>query len=147
MGGLTNASHAGSQGHPGNHGSGLKQNSIDKVAKEAERKRRSNLIYGCEDMRSIIFLQKKKEQLEDKKNRQSVVDKESRREKTIKGEGKVKESPERDKHTKPNQRFKDKFLYDPKHPIMRFYDTYMLLVIGFSCFSSAYYCAFDFPTE
>lgn len=31
-----------------------KNNTQDKVAKEMERKRRSILIYGCEDMRSVI---------------------------------------------------------------------------------------------
>jgi len=59
MGGNTNASQGGNGG--AGHGNTLKQNSQDKVAKEAERKRRSILLYGCEDMRSQIFLQKKKE--------------------------------------------------------------------------------------
>ena len=31
-----------------------KNNAQDKLAKELERKRRSILIYGCEDMRSVI---------------------------------------------------------------------------------------------
>lgn len=46
-----------------------------------------------------------------------------------------------------HKRCKDYFFIDPKGKFMRTYDAYMLLVIGFSCFSSAYYCAFDFPTE
>jgi hypothetical protein len=99
-------------------------------------------------MNVVLFsLQKKKEQIEVKKNLQSVVDKTDRREKTLKNDDKPKEQKDREKLTKTNTKFKDNFLFEPKHSLMKFYDTYMLLVIGFSCFSSAYYCAFEFPTE
>lgn len=54
---------------------------------------------------------------------------------------------EREQQPPPRTRnWKDYFFIEPTHKLLQFYDTYMLLVIAFSCFSSAYYCAFDFPT-
>lgn len=48
---------------------------------------------------------------------------------------------------KTGTKCKDWFFINPKGNFIKAYDAYMLLVIGYSCFSSAYYCAFDFPTE
>lgn len=41
----------------------------------------------------------------------------------------------------------DHFFLDPQDKLLSTYDTYMVVVIAFSCFSSAYYAAFDFPYE
>lgn len=70
--------------------------------------------------------------------------KEDKTVKKVKGEKKNKDE---DRPARTEKRWKDYLFIDPTNKFLQFYDTYMLLVIAFSCFSSAYYCAFDFPTE
>ena len=41
--------------------------------------------------------------------------------------------------------WKDYFFLDPEKRFLNIFDTYMLLVIAYSCFTSAYYVAFSFP--
>lgn len=48
---------------------------------------------------------------------------------------------------KVEKKWKDYLFLDPKGKFLSSYDTYMLLIITYSCFSSAYYCAFDFPNS
>jgi hypothetical protein len=43
------------------------------------------------------------------------------------------------------KRCKDYFFLSPKDRFLSTWDTVMLLIIAYACFSSAYYCAFDFP--
>ena len=54
---------------------------------------------------------------------------------------------EKQKEKKKQKKFRDWFFHDPKGKLLSYYDTYMLLVIAYSCFSSAYFCAFEFPTD
>lgn len=42
------------------------------------------------------------------------------------------------------KKFKDYFFLSPKDRFLSTWDTMMLMVIAYACFSSAYYCAFDF---
>ena len=41
----------------------------------------------------------------------------------------------------------DYFFLDPHDKMISTFDTYMAVVIAFSCLSSAYYMAFDFPYD
>ena len=51
------------------------------------------------------------------------------------------------KETKKKKRFKDNFFMDPQGTFLSNFDTFMLIVIAYSCFTSAYYVAFEFPTD
>jgi len=42
---------------------------------------------------------------------------------------------------------KDRFWLDPRDKFLSTFDTFMLLIVAYSCFSAAYFTAFDFPTE
>jgi len=42
---------------------------------------------------------------------------------------------------------KDYFFLSPKDRFLSTWDTFMLLIISYACFSSAYYVAFDFPRD
>lgn len=48
---------------------------------------------------------------------------------------------------KKDKRCKDYFFLEPTGRILSTYDTFMLSVITYSCFTSAYYCTFEFPTN
>lgn len=41
--------------------------------------------------------------------------------------------------------FKDRLFIESNSKFIQLFDTYMLLVIAYSCFTSAYYIAFSFP--
>lgn len=43
--------------------------------------------------------------------------------------------------------FKDRLFLRPEDQLLQVYDTYMLLVIAYSCFTSAYFVAFSFPDK
>lgn len=100
-----------------------------KRLKEDERKRRSKLIYGCEDMRVKIHEQKMKEQ--NKKNKNSMAE----------------ENDDAAKSDAPRvkKNCKDYFWLDTRGRFLSTFDTFMLLIVAYSCFSSAYFTAFDFP--
>ena len=53
----------------------------------------------------------------------------------------------RKKETKKKKKFKDNFFMDPQGTFLSNFDTFMLIVIAYSCFTSAYYVAFEFPTD
>lgn len=48
---------------------------------------------------------------------------------------------------KPSKKCKDYFFLEPTGRICSTYDTFMLVVITYSCFTSSFYCAFEFPTN
>ena len=57
------------------------------------------------------------------------------------------EQAEKKEERKEKKKFKDYFWLDPADRFLSTFDTYMLLIVAYSCFSSAYFTAFDFPTE
>jgi len=57
------------------------------------------------------------------------------------GENKKKEE------TKEKKKFKDYFWLDPKGRFLSTFDTFMLIIVAYSCFASAYFTAFDFPKD
>ena len=48
---------------------------------------------------------------------------------------------------KKSSSFKDQLFLKPEGRILNTFDTYMLFIIGYSCFTSAYYVAFSAPTK
>lgn len=42
---------------------------------------------------------------------------------------------------------KDYLFISPKNNLINYWDVLMNVIIAFACFSSAYYCAFDFPRD
>ena len=48
---------------------------------------------------------------------------------------------------KEKKKCKDYFWVDPKDRFLSTFDTFMLLIVAYSCFSSAYFTAFDFPAN
>ena len=55
------------------------------------------------------------------------------------------DSDEEAPETHQSTSFKDKLFIASDSKFIQFYDTYMLLIIAYSCFTSAYYVAFSFP--
>lgn len=43
--------------------------------------------------------------------------------------------------------FRDYFLLNPNQKFLTFFDSLMLLVIAYSCFTTSYYIAFGFPSK
>ena len=41
--------------------------------------------------------------------------------------------------------FKERLFFSPENKYLNIFDTYMLIIIAYSCFTSAYYVAFSFP--
>ena len=76
-------------------------------------------------MRSVVYLQTQKDQME-KKN------------------GVAREKKDSQRRLK---RWRDYFFFHNRNKFIEVFDTYILLVITYSCFASAYYCAFEFPTR
>ena len=61
----------------------------------------------------------------------------------IEGDSDTPNVPEKAPQAQKN--WKEYFFLDPEKRFLNIFDTYMLLVIAYSCFTSAYYVAFSFP--
>ena len=48
---------------------------------------------------------------------------------------------------KEKKKFKDYFWLDPKGRFLSTFDTFMLIIVAYSCFAAAYFTAFDFPKD
>ena len=91
------------------------------------------LIYGTTDMKTKIFEQKNADR---KKGRKAKV---SDSEHTQKGK------EESGKNEKKN--WKELFLWGPKERLLTYFDSWMLIVIAYSCFMSMYFAAFEFDIK
>jgi len=98
-----------------------------RIAHKKERDRRSVLLYGVDNMtEKILNMKNDRDQgnfigPSDKLTATAVVTK--------------------------KKNFKDYFLLNPEGRFLSTFDGVMLVVVAYSCFTSAYYTAFDFPED
>jgi hypothetical protein len=55
------------------------------------------------------------------------------------------EDEEESHHREERKNCKEYLFISPKNSLITYWDVLMNFIIAFACFSSAYYCAFDFP--
>ena len=104
--------------------------------KENEKRRKSLLIYGTEDMKTKKYEKKNQENLEQKKKKRGgpkIADNDHTEKSDEQKEGK--------------KSFKEYFFINPKDKMITYFDSLMLIVIAYSCFMSMYFAAFEFPIE
>jgi hypothetical protein len=92
--------------------------------------RRSMLIYGTTDMNKKLYEITRKRNTEIRRRLHNQNEEQLQQEK-------------KEEERKPKKTFKEKLFIQPK-PFLPFWDGAMLVIIAYSCFSSAYYAAIEF---